>query len=397
MTDRIRHSVRGLAFAGATLFAACGSDSTAPRLQTDAAAAAQAFAQLADSVARNGGDSDLGTAYASIAGLLRMGGRVTPIALTIDGAQASFLATAMSIESVTNACPPNAECLVPEMRIVQRSLIAWDAHDPKRLVQLSSSSDDERIGTITDTTSLALWAPTAALIYMDGTGMTYLGTSGTQRFTVAKSATPCPVPEDSIAMGMLRPRGYSATCVLADVTVKFDATAGPSVYVAANSAAGVHTIAMAAQSVAGTHQETSVAGCDTACNVPPSGPSGPPTPPVIVRPNNDLPASLTATVDSLVHLVFTVKNPSGAPIKISFPGSQRFDIVAIDSTTGKNVWTWSANQTFLAALQDETVPGNGALVYTASWKPPSKGLYLFYATLASTSPKAEAYTTVVVP
>ena len=92
-----------------------------------------------------------------------------------------------------------------------------------------------------------------------------------------------------------------------------------------------------------------------------------------------------------------MKNPSGAPIKVSFPSSQRFDIVAIDSTTGQNVWTWSANRSFLSEPQEETVPGNGALVYTASWKPPAKRLYLFHATLTSTSPKAEAYTTVVVP
>jgi hypothetical protein len=180
--------------------------------------------------------------------------------------------------------------------------------------------------------------------------------------------------------------------------VKFDGTVEPSVYVAANSAAVVHTIAMGAQTVAGTHQETSVAACDTSCNVPPSDPNGPtPTPPVVVQPGTNLPASLMASTDSVVHLVFTVRNPSGAPIKVSFPSSQRFDIVAIDSTTGKNVWTWSANRSFLATLQDETVPGNGALVYTASWKPPAKGLYLFHATLASTSPRAEAYTTVVVP
>ena len=74
-----------------------------------------------------------------------------------------------------------------------------------------------------------------------------------------------------------------------------------------------------------------------------------------------------------------------------------FDITAIDSTTGKNVWTWSANQTFLGAVQDETVPGNGALVYSASWKPAANSRYLFHATLASTSARAEAYTAVVVP
>jgi intracellular proteinase inhibitor BsuPI len=382
----------------AAILGACGGDSTAPLKTTDAAAAAQTFAQLADSVARNGGSAEAGTAYAGIAGILRMGGRVTPITLTIDGASRSYLATAMSIESVTNPCPPNAMCFAPVMRIVQRSLIAWDRDNPTRIVQLSSSSNDERIGTYGDSTSLALWAPLASLIYMDGTGVMYFGTSGEQTFAVSKSATPCPTSADTIPLGVLRPRGYSATCVLADITVKFDGTVEPSVFVAANKTAVTHTIAMGTQTVAGTHQETSVAACDTSCSVPPTDPNGPtPTPPVVVSPGASLPASLAATVDSLVHLVFTVKNASGAPIRISFPSSQRFDIVAIDSTTGKNVWTWSANQSFLATAQDETVPGNGALVYTASWKPPAKGLYLFHATLASTSPRAEAYTTVVVP
>jgi hypothetical protein len=186
--------------------------------------------------------------------------------------------------------------------------------------------------------------------------------------------------------------------VLADITVQFDGKVESPWLVAANSTVAAHAIAMGAQTVAGTHMETSVTGCDTTCSVPPTDPNGPtPTPPVVVGPTADLPASLAASEDSLVHLVFTVKNPSGAPIRIAFPSSQRFDIVAIDSTTGKNVWTWSANQTFLASAQSETVPGNGALVYTASWKPPTPGRYLFHATLASTATRAEAYTTVDVP
>jgi hypothetical protein len=398
LRSQFRTVARRLALASAAFLGACSSESTAPSRQTDAAAAAQTFAQLADSVTRNGGSAEAGTTYAGIAGILRMGGRITPISLTIDGAKKSFLATAMSIESVTNPCPSNAQCFAPAMRIVQHSLIAWDSENPKRIVQLSSSSNDERIGTITDSTSLALYALSASLIYMDGTGVMYLGTSGEQAFSVAKSTTPCPAGQDSLAMGALRPRGYTATCVLADITVKFDGKVAPAPFIAANSTVGVHTLAMDTQIVAGTHQETSVTACDTTCSVPPTDPNGPtPTPPVIVRPNASLPASLTATVDSVVHLVFTVKNPSGAPIRVTFPSTQRFDIVAIDSTTGKNVWTWSANQTFLATVEDETVPGNGALVYTASWKPPARGLYLFHATLASKSTRAEAYTTVVVP
>src|SRR5690349_11619340 len=175
MIDCVRHNARRLGLAVAAALVACGGDGAARPLPTDAAAAAQTFAQLADSVARNGGNAEAGTAYADIAGILRMGGRVTPITLTIDGASRSYLATAMSIESVTNPCPPNAMCFAPVMRIVQRSLIAWDRDNPTRIVQLSSSSNDERIGTYGDSTSLALWAPVASLIYMDGTGMMFFG------------------------------------------------------------------------------------------------------------------------------------------------------------------------------------------------------------------------------
>src|SRR5690349_8350529 len=330
MTDRARHAVRRLALACTAVLVACGGDSTAPT-PVDAAAAAQTFAQLADSVARNGGNTEVSTAYGSIARILRMGGRITPITLTIDGARRNFLATAMNIESVTNVCPPNAQCFAPQMRMVQRSLIAWERDEPTHVVQLSSSSDEQRIGTIRDTTSLALWAPVASLIYMDGnmdgTFIMYFGTSGEQSFSVAaKSATPCPAPDHAYIVGVLPPRGYSSTCVLADIVVKFDGTVEPSVFVGANKRAVTHTIAMAAQTVAGTHQEPSVAVCDTACNGLPPFPNGPtPTPPIVVQPNRDLPASLAATVDSLVHLVFTVKNPSGGPIRITFPSSQRFD------------------------------------------------------------------------
>ena len=38
-----------------------------------------------------------------------------------------------------------------------RSLIAWDKGNPKRLVQLSSSTNDEQIGAILDPSSLALY------------------------------------------------------------------------------------------------------------------------------------------------------------------------------------------------------------------------------------------------
>ena len=135
---------------------------------------------------------------------------------------------------------------------------------------------------------------------------------------------------------------------------------------------------MGAQTVAGTHQETSVAGCDTMCSVPPSGPNrrrrrssaAEHEPSRVAHGEGGLLASRLHREESV-----------GRAIKISFSSSQRFDIVAIDSTSGKGVDR--VGEPDLTMAQDEVVPGNGALVYTASSKPSARGC-LFHATLAST-------------
>ena len=396
MTQRIRSFTPRLVVAAfAATLAACSSDSTAPLgTPTDAALAAQTFTQLADSVARSGGDADAGAAYSGIAGLLRMGGRITPIALTIDGKATTFMAAAMSVETISNVCPPGAQCFAPETHTMLRSLIAWDKENPKRLVQLSSASNDEPIAAVLYPSALAIYAPMASLIYLDGAGGTYFGISGQQGFSVTKSATPCASAKDSI--GYLRPRGYSANCVLADIAVKFDAKLEPAAFLLVNNLAKVqHSISMAGQTVAGTHQQVAILPCDTSCYTP-GGPNSP-TPPVVVRPSTELPAALSAKVDSLVTLTFTVKNPSSAAIKVTYPSGQKYDFVVIDSTTGRDAWRWSADKSFLAALVEETVPAGGALTFTASWKPLAKGKYLAHGLLVSTSHRAEAYAAVVVP
>lgn len=394
MSARI-HSLgsRAAIVAAAALLSACG-DSTAPLdADADAARAAQTFAQLADSVARNGGAADVGSAYAGIAGLLRLGGQVTPIVLTIDGTATSFMATAMTVETTVNDCPPNAQCFAPPQTYVLRSLIAWEKDDPTRLVQLSSASNDEAIGTITDSTSLALWARTASLIFMNGTEGTYVGTSGTQKFDVAKSGTPCPAPVDAdTLLRILRPKG---SCTLADHTVSFSGATAPSPFiVASKTARAAHVITMSAQTVHGTHRTLTITPCEPSCVVP--GDSMP-QPPVVVRPSNQLPATLAAAVNGDVTLTFTVKNPSAEPAKVAYPSGQRYDFVVADSGSGAIVWTWSANKSFVQALGEETIPGNGALTIVEKWTPPRRGLYLVRALLTSTSHRSEAYTTVVVP
>jgi len=381
--------------AAASLVVACRSDSTAPiGSQADAARAAQTFANLADSVARNGGDTDIGNAYAGIAGLLRAGGRITPIVLAIDGAATTFIAAATTFETTINECPAGAYCFAPPSTIAVRSLIAWDHDNPKRLVQLSSTSNDEAIGTIADPTLLASYAPMASLVYMDGVGGTYVGTNGTQKFDVTKSSTPCPEPADSAKVGYLRPNG---TCTLAEHTVSFNGTVEPSPYQLSTAAAtGTHTVAMSAQTVAGTLRSITIANlpCDTACTKPIDSL---PQPPVVVRPSNELPATLSVSVNGDVTLTFTVKNPSASPVKVVYPSSQKYDFAVADSGTGKSVWTWSANKSFMQSLGEETIPAGASLTFTEKWTPPKKGLYLAHAMLTSTSHRSEAYAAVVVP
>ena len=381
--------------AGAALFAACSGDSTSPiDGASEAARAAQTFANLADSVARNGGDADVGAAYAGIAGFVRAGGRVTPIVLAIDGTPSSFLAVASTFETTINQCPKGAQCFAPPSTFVVRNLIAWDRDNPKRLVQLSSTSNDEQIGAILDPSALALYVRMASLIYMDGVGGTYVGTSGTQKFDVTTSTTPCPEPADSGKIGYLRTRG---TCTLADHSVSFSGTTEFSPYkVTSPAARTTHTIAMSAQTVAGTRLTDTIDNlpCDTSCTKPIDSL---PQPPVVVRPGNELAAKLSATVNGDVTLTFTVKNASATPVKVVYPSGQKYDFVVADSGTGKTVWSWSANKSFVQALGEETIPGGGTLTFVEKWTPPKRGLYLAHALLTSTSHRAEAYTAVVVP
>ena len=394
MTDRIHSLTRTAVVAVAALLAACGSDSTAPiDTQSEAARAAQTFTDLADSVARTGGDADVGNAYSGIAGILRTGGRVTPIVLTIDGVATDFVATAMTVETTVNDCPAGAQCFAPPSTYTLRSLIAWQKDNPTRLVQLSSSADDDPIGAILDPTLLALYRQMASLVYMDGAGGTLIGTSGTQKVDAANSASPCPAgAENDSTLRILR---LSGTCTLAEHAVTFSGKLEPSPFhLPGNTAKGTHAISMGTQTVHGTYRRITINPCEPSCYPPVDSLS---VPPVVVRPSNQLPATLSATVNGDVTLTFTVKNSSATPVKVVYPSSQKYNLWATDSTTGKSVWTWSADKLFAQGVVEETVPAGGSLKFVEKWTPPKSGLYLVRAALASTSHRSEAYASVVVP
>jgi Intracellular proteinase inhibitor len=394
MTDRISSLTRRvLTTATAALSIACG-DSTAPvDAGTDAALAAKTFSQLADSVARAGGDADVGNAYSGIAGILRTGGNVTPIALTIDGVAKTFLATAMTMETTVNDCPPGAQCVAPPKTYSLRNLIAWEKDNPTRLVQLSSSTNDEKIGAIFDPSPLALYVRMASLVYMDGAGGTFIGTSGSQKFDVSKSASPCPAGAESDST--LRILRLDGTCTLADHSVSFSGSAEPSPFiVTSNTAKGTHTIAMSAQTVHGTFRTMTITPCAPSCYTPEDSLAHPP---VVVRPSNQLPATLSATLNGDVTLTFTVKNPTSAAVKVVYPSAQKYNLWASDSATGKSVWTWSADKLFGQAVSEDVVPAGGSLTFVEKWTPPKSGLYLVRAALTSSSHRSQAYASVVAP
>ena len=391
MTHSHLSSTRRITTLGvAALIAACSADSTAPQPQGDAALAAQTFTDMADSVTRNGGDPQVGGAYGNIASILRLGGRVTPVTISIDGVATPFVATAMSVVSTFAACTlPTCSVSVPTL--ARRGLIAWAKDDPTRIVQLTSASDDETIGVISDPTLLAIWAPTATLMYMDGTHAVYAGTSGTQQFAVTKLDTPCPFPSDSLMHVMIYP---PSNCVLADAAVRFSATVGPiPIAIDGNTASGTHTIAMSEQTVAGTHREFIFQPCDTGCVAPPA----PGSPPVGFQPSAGLPSTLEATIGTSVTLTLTVRNPADTAIDVDFSSGQRYDFDVTDSATGREVWRWSASRTFVQSAQPERIPAGGALTYAESWTPPGKGRYLAHGYLTSTSHQAAGYASVVVP
>ena len=52
---------------------------------------------------------------------------------------------------------------------------------------------------------------------------------------------------------------------------------------------------------------------------------------------------------------------------------------------------------FTQALVAETIPANGSLSYTASWKPTQKGNLLATGSLVSVSHRAEAKLAIMVP
>lgn len=368
-------------FAALLLSHACRSDSISIATPDGAASAGALFANLADSVARAGGDTAMVQVYAGIADAVKAGGRVSRITITVDGVPTSFLATAQQTEATVpvTICLAITVCPQPGALPPLRALIAWQESNPKRVVQLSSLSDADPIKAYLVPTFAGFPTPVATFVYFDGGGGSWFGTSGTQKFGIVPSKVSC------TAVGAIAPRpGSTPTCTTADFTVAFSATAEPSTFLARNNTAtGSRTFVMGSQAVLGALLQLSA--------------SLPPQPPIVVTPFVLLPSTLTIRVDTLVSLSFTVGSAVNAPAVISFPTSQQFDVAIHDAASSALVWRWSDGMGFLQAFTSRTIAANGSFTYTASWRPVRKGAFVAVGNLVSVSHRADAKQPFTVP
>ena len=115
-----------------------------------------------------------------------------------------------------------------------------------------------------------------------------------------------------------------------------------------------------------------------------------------VTPSASLPATLAATVDSLVTLTLTISNPSIATVDVIFASGQQFDF-AISDSGGALLWQWSTGLAFAQMFGTKSIAPNGSLVYAAQWKPIAHGVLNAVGSLVSTSHVAVARTLVAVP
>jgi hypothetical protein len=358
----------------AAALTACGSAENLTLAQQDSAAAnaANTFSALADSVSHS--DTVLANAYAALGESIRYGGRLSPITILLDGTPTEFLGTAQLTDFSAEVCVTASPCT-----LTARTFIAFRVSDPKQIVTLVSSADSDPIRAYLYPTFAPFQGPSASLLYIDAKGGRFFGSSGTQKASATTSSTACANSQVVIAIYPAPPK-----CTYADFTLAFDAKAEPSSFLTPNNTAtGSHTLSMTSQHVLGVHLEVPW---------PARGPA-----PIPISPSAPMPATLSVRIDSVVNLTFTVTNPTSLPLTISFSSGQQFDFMIIDPSTGKSLWTWSADKLFIGAFTSQTIAPHGTLTYNAAWKPTKSGALVAQAVLTSVSHNAAAKVGLTVP
>lgn len=391
----MRFRVAALAAAATFAFSACHSEPTGPDGPMAASDAAATLLHLADSLSTHGGTPTEVAAYRGLASLLVGTGRISSVTISVDGQASEYLATAQEIQF--GGCPPGMYCSTISAGLLpDRSFIAWQKSNPRRVVQLFAPGEHLYALDGGVTSSVMQRAPT--VMFMDGSGALYGGFAASQSITVTTSATPCTPPDPNVAV--LR---TTFTCTQADFAVAFDASThlipldgpgapGPIVSTAATTnttGAPGHHVTMASQTVRGAHVIMPL-------TCAPCGPAGPWTPPVATPGRDSLVATLTATIGSDVTFTFTVKNTTATSTTMQFNDGQQYDI-RVWNDKDVLVWRWAADKAFPQVVGTRTLAPGESVSWVEHWARPAAGSYRALAYLTSSSHGASSYITFPVP
>jgi len=380
MPDRLRLLVGSAALVAATACADHRLTAPAPPSNItgpDAIAAADGLQRIADSVAAMQGE-DAALPFRDASDVVRASRVVSTIQISVDGTSSDWSAIATERQIIV-VCPvlapgqkaPGIPC--GSSPVVTRTLVAWQAGDPRHLLVLTTpDADAGDIGMLT-TGTMATDVP-GFLQYLEGRTKLWFGTAGKYASTVTPGDACKPQSSSDAATHPLP----FVTCKLADftwtltvVTVSVPA-AGT---VRKNDATGTHTIALAKSSVSGAIVGVTVS-------------------PVPVNPVKPIPVPLIGALDAdagsdvgmPVGFAFTVKNISDRPFTINFGTSQQFDVVVTDRS-GQTVWRWSDGQKFTTDPTTRDIPAHSSVTFTATWTPNVHGELMAAAMLTSTNVK----------
>lgn len=86
-----------------------------------------------------------------------------------------------------------------------------------------------------------------------------------------------------------------------------------------------------------------------------------------------------------VRLVLHVTNPTNRPVTLEFSSAQRYDF-AVRSPDGQEIWRWSKDMGFAAALGSQVVAPGETVRFTETWQPGGRtGTFVAVAELTSTN------------
>lgn len=96
-----------------------------------------------------------------------------------------------------------------------------------------------------------------------------------------------------------------------------------------------------------------------------------------------LSAGLDSDVDDTVTFEFIVQNTATQEIELTFPTSQRGDVIVHEAKSPERVWQWSDGRMFTQAIEHVALAPGQELTLEFEWEDPLAGEYTAVAELTA--------------